>query len=166
MNVFVDMRFLIDLAGQSGTFLIACPNLIHVRVAMAIHNGKHASKCTSDVFNTTNLYRDVLSPTTTPWCSLFLSRAITQYSSISQSEDAPDVLWRNKIRRIACECSSTSKNESKVTFARSACASYSLCKSARTNFLSHISPIHCRSESMRQLFCSPSESLPGLPYWT
>ena len=49
----------------------------------------------------------------------------------------PDVLCRNKLRMIGFECSSTSKNELKVTFARPACASYRLSKSSRTNFLSH-----------------------------
>ena len=53
---------------------------------------------------------------------------------------------------------------SKVTFARPVWNPYRCCKSARTNVLSHSTPMHCRRESMRQLFRSPSDSFPGFPY--
>ena len=130
------------------------------------HNGKQASKCTSAVFITTKRWWAAILPKTTPCASMSLERAITQKSSGLKLGGTPDVLCRNILRRISCQCSWTSKYESKVTLARPVWNLYRCCKSFRTNVLSHSSPRHCRRESMRQLFRSPSDIFPGFPCWT
>ena len=45
---------------------------IYQRCFNFIHIGRHASKCTSEVFKTTSLNRALFVPTTTPWSSLSL----------------------------------------------------------------------------------------------